>query len=51
MVTSMVAVPGELNLVFAGTSDGLLLRSGDGGKRWTASGQKFPRIEEMLIYT
>ena len=49
MLSSIIANfenPGHL---FAGTTDGMLLRSTDGGRQWSVAAQNLPRVEEMVI--
>lgn len=49
MVTSIVADPEDHRRLFAGTTDGTLLRSPDGGKHWAIAARDLSRIEEMVI--
>lgn len=49
MLSAMAAVPGHPDRVFASTTDGVLLRSWDGGQHWTMAAEHLPKIEEMVI--
>ncbi len=49
MVVSIVADPEQSTRLFAGTTDGALLASDDGGASWLAAADGLPRIEEMVI--
>ena len=49
MVASIVIDPENRAHLFAGTNDGMLLQSSDGGKSWTVATKRLPRIEEMVI--
>jgi len=49
MLSSIVIDPGHSGHLFAGTTEGVILRSTNRGKRWTVAAEKLPRIEEMVI--
>jgi len=49
MPSSIMTHPENPNHLFVGTSDGVLLRSTDGGKSWSVAAERLPRIEEMVI--
>ncbi len=49
MVSAIVTDPAEPSRSFAATTDGVLLRSADGGENWEKAAEGLPRIEEMVI--
>jgi photosystem II stability/assembly factor-like uncharacterized protein len=49
MLSAIVADPGRPEHLFAGTTDGVLLQSRDGGGTWKLAVEELPRIEEMTI--
>jgi photosystem II stability/assembly factor-like uncharacterized protein len=49
MLSSIVVDPDNPDHLFAGTTNGMLLHSTDGGKHWSVIADKLPRIEEMVV--
>jgi photosystem II stability/assembly factor-like uncharacterized protein len=49
MISSIIAHTDNPEHLFAGTTDGVLLRSSNGGKVWRIASKDLPRIEEMII--
>ena len=49
MIASIVVDPENRMHLFAGTNNGQVLRSTDGGKSWAVAIENLPRIEEMVI--
>ena len=49
MVSSIVVVPDHEGLLFAGTTDGVILHSSDEGKTWRTVVENLPRVEEMVV--
>ena len=50
MIASIAVDPENRMHLIAGTNDGILLRSADGGKSWAIAKKKLPRIEEIVIH-
>ncbi len=50
MLSSIIADPENPNHLFAGTTNGMLLQSTDGGRQWSIAADHLPRIEEMVMY-
>ena len=49
MVYSIMSDPVHPHHLYAGTTDGVLLFSENGGREWKLSAKSLPRIEEFLI--
>jgi photosystem II stability/assembly factor-like uncharacterized protein len=49
MLSSIIADPENPDHLFAGTTNGMLLQSTDGGRHWNVIADKLPRIEEMVV--
>jgi hypothetical protein len=49
MVSAIVSDPGRSDRLVAGTTDGLLLLSEDGGGSWRIAAENLPRIEEISV--
>ncbi len=50
MLSSIITDPENPDHLFAGTTNGMLLQSTDGGKQWSVIADKLPRIEEMVVW-